>query len=84
MAFKFFLKVIAGNYFSLVGALRKDDPYLLALVCFALQRKGWAGSVSPVAFVEVDDAPFHDLVDILLADVAAIHTAKGVFSIVDV
>lgn len=82
MTFKIFFQVIAGNYFGLIAALGKDHPYLFSLAGLALQGKGGTGLVAAVAFVEIDNSFLHDLVDIFLADVAAVHAAQSVLGII--
>jgi hypothetical protein len=84
MSFKILLQVIASYYFGFVTALRKDDPYLLSVVSHSLQSIRWARPIATVTFIEIDNTPVHDLAYIFLAYVAAIHSAQGVFGVVQV
>ena len=79
VAFKILLQIIACDHFGFPAALGKDHPDLFAVAGFSLQRKGRAGTVTPVAFIQVDHAALHDLADIVFAYLPAVHAAQGMF-----
>ena len=49
----------------------------------SLQCKCGTGPVEPVGFIEVDNAFFHDLVDLIFGDVAAVHPAQSMSCVIN-
>ena len=80
---KIFIQVVAGYYFFNRPALSKNNPEIFSFAGKSLHGECRARPVTHIAFIKINIAFLHDLINIVNADVAAIHPAQRMMRIFD-
>jgi hypothetical protein len=84
LAFKILVEVVTGNDFGFLVALAEYNPQVLIRAGIALYSIHRAGTIVEVALSVVDLTATHNVFNIFLRNLPALHTATCMFGIFNV